>query len=387
MNLKKFGLISLIQMVFLLIVTSSQAYIGLCCAHCGGNMPLNLIGAGIPEPKEFRVKVSQMYMNMGSLRDGTSDINHTSLLGPPPMGKFLVVPTSMDMFMTMFGGAYSFTDNFAAMAMISYKRNHMDMQFGSIAQGMAANGEDGFSMFSEGIGDLKLVSKYRLYSDDHLAPTTQFSILAGLSVPTGSINEEFSRNPILAQNGTILPFKMQMGSGTVDPILGLTYQGSTDPFWYGTNVTYTGRWYDNSQGYQQGDEVKVDVYGMYQFHPKVVVQAQLNFHYEGRYSDEPDRGKIDGEGHVMGNPNNIFASPLFDPDNYGGTKLNVSAGVQFQPLPLHIMELVASKPVHQDLNGPQLQEDWRIMFSYYIEIPTKSSRRYVGDKPPTELGF
>jgi hypothetical protein len=385
MNLKKFGLISLIQMMFLLIVTSSQAYIGLCCAHCGGNMPLNLIGAGIPEPKEFRVKVSQMYMNMGSLRDGTTDIDTRSLLGMPNGNTFAVVPASMDMFMTMIGGAYSFTDNFAAMAMISYKRNHMEMQFNSGLTNMTGVG--GFSMFSEGIGDLKLVTKYRLYSDDHLAPTTQFSILAGLSVPTGNIDEAFTRNPVLVQNGRILPFKMQMGSGTVDPIIGLTYQGSTDPFWYGTNVTYTGRWYDNDEGYQQGDEVKVDVYGMYQFHPKVVVQAQLNFHYEGRYSDEPDAGKINGDGHVGFNPANAFLSPLFNPDNYGGTKLSVAAGIQFQPFPLHVMELLASKPVHQDLNGPQLQEDWRIMFSYYIEIPTKSSRRYVGDKPPSELGF
>jgi hypothetical protein len=322
---------------------------------------------------------------MGPLRDGTTDIDARSLLGMPNGTTFAVTPASMDMFMTMLGGAYSFTDNFAAMAMISYKRNHMEMQFNSMLT--AGTGVGGFSMFSEGIGDLKLVGKYRLYTDDHLAPTTQFSILAGLSVPTGNINESFSRNPVPGQNGTILPFKMQMGSGTVDPILGLNYQGSTDPFWYGTNITYTGRWYDNDENYQQGDEVKVDVYGMYQFHPKIVAQAQLNFHYEGHYSDEPDSGKIDGDGHAGFNPANAFLSPLFDPDNYGGTKLSVAAGIQFQPFPLHVMELIASKPVHQNLNGPQLQEDWRIMFSYYIEIPTKSSRRFIGNKPPAELGF
>jgi len=36
--------------LFVLITTTNAvAYIGLCCAHCGGNMPLNIMGGGIPE--------------------------------------------------------------------------------------------------------------------------------------------------------------------------------------------------------------------------------------------------------------------------------------------------------------------------------------------------
>ncbi|UCD12449.1 MAG: hypothetical protein JSU88_05035 [Nitrospinaceae bacterium] len=62
----------------------AQAYIGLCCAHCGGNMPLNIPGGGIPEPQEFRFKLIQMYMQMGPLRDGANDIDNIGdNLGPP----------------------------------------------------------------------------------------------------------------------------------------------------------------------------------------------------------------------------------------------------------------------------------------------------------------
>lgn len=374
-------------MLAVLLVTpwNAQAYIGLCCAHCGGNMPLNIVGGGIPEPKEFRFKISQMYMRMGPLRTGTRDITAQSILGMPPTGRFAAVPTSMDMFMTMFGGAYSFTDDFALVAMTSFRSNRMDMLFNSALQ--ASTNSIGFVMESAGIGDTKLLGKYRLYADDHLAPTQQFSALFGVSIPTGSINKRFTESPVPGQNGTILPFKMQMGSGTLDPMLGLTYQGSRDPFWYGANVLYTGRFYDNSQGYHQGDEVQVDLYTMYQFHPQSVVHLQLNGYYEGKYSDEPDSQKLAGDGHFMGNPNNAFLSPLFDPNNYGGTKLNVTAGIQFQPIPLHVIELTGSVPIHQNLRGPQLAEDYRIMISYYIEFPTKWSRRYKGAPAPKELGF
>jgi hypothetical protein len=57
----------------------AQAYIGLCCAHCGGNMPLNIPGGGVPETHEFRFKLSQMYMQMGPLRDGTDDLDNSDL--------------------------------------------------------------------------------------------------------------------------------------------------------------------------------------------------------------------------------------------------------------------------------------------------------------------
>ena len=373
--------------IFLLIfVPLSQAFIGLCCAHCGGNMPLNVLGGGVPETHEFRFKLSQMYMNMGPLRSGTSDIdNVTDILGAPGTLNnediFLVAPTEMRTYMTMGSMAYSFTDDFAAMMMVSYLRHDMDMQF------FTGTGNPDFTMSSDGISDLTLLGKYRLYTDDHLAPTNQLSMVFGLSMPTGSINKEFSRNPVAAQNGTILPFKMQTGSGTVDPIVGLTYQASTDPYWYGANVQLEAHVYDNDQGYHRGQEFRYDMYLMRQVSNRVVFQAQLNGKYEGSYSDEPFSGRVNGEGHRNFDPNQPFLSPLFDPHNYGGHQLGLSFGFQFQPIPLHIMELNATIPIYQDLSGPQLRQDYMIQFTYYLEVPTKKSRRYKGFQAPKELGF
>lgn len=331
-----------------------------------------------------------MFMEMGPLRDGTQDLDTTSLLGAPPNGTsvFVAVPREMRMYMTMFGLGYSFTDDFAMMLMTSYKRNDMDMVFNQpLSNNMLGNNPTlakGFTMHSEGLGDTRVLGKYRLYANDTLAPTQQLSVIGGLSFPTGNINKRFTRSPVTGQNGEILPYKMQMGSGSFDPILGATYQGSRDPFWYGFNALYFGRWHENDQGYEQGDEIKWDLYGMYQFHERALVQLQLNGHWEDSYNGLPGATEFNGNGLFM---NGAFASPLFDPNNYGFTKVNLSAGVQYQPIPLHIMELLASVPIHQDVIGPQLKEEWRIVFSYYIEIPTKKSRRYKGAEPPPELGF
>ena len=367
-----------LSFIMLSWVSVAQAYIGLCCAHCGGNMPLNIFGGGIPEPKEFRFKLSQMIMEMGPLRDGTDEISNDDLIGSANGTNFPALPTNMQMYMTMIGAAYSFSDDFAVMGMTSYIENTMRMNLN--------NGND-FTMTSGGVGDVTLLAKYRAYADDNLVPTNQVSVLFGLSLPSGSINKKFSNHTNDTFNGSLLPFKMQLGSGTVDPIIGLTYQGSRDPFWWGFNTQLEGHIYDNEQGYRRAQELRYDFYAMKQVHDKVVVHAQLNGWYEGKFSEEAYDVRVSGAGHNALNTANNLISPLFDPDNYGGHKLHFGLGVQFQPLPLHVMELTASVPIHQDLNGPQLQDNWMVQFTYYAEVPTKKSRRYKGFSPPKSLGF
>ncbi len=366
--------------VVLLWASLAQAYIGLCCAHCGGNMPLNLIGGGIPEPHEFRFKVSEMFMEMGPLRDGNNDILSTTIVGAPNGSTFPAVPRSMQQYMTMLGGAYSFSDDFFLMMMTQYTVNEMQME---VFSAVGTN----FTMTSSGIGDTTVLGKYRLYANDNLLPTKQLSVMFGLSVPTGDIHKKFTNNTVANQNGTLLPYKMQLGSGTVDPIVGLTYQGSRDPFWWGFNTQLETHVYDNEQGYHRGQELRYDLYAMKQVHDNWVVHTQLNGWYEGQFSREPYEGRVNGEGHNSFNPNSGFLSPLFDPQNYGGHKLALGIGLQYQPAPLQVMELTATLPIYQDLNGPQLRDNWMLQFSYYLEVPTKKSRRYLGFKPPKELGF
>jgi len=372
-----FRFISSAILLILISAGNAAAYVGLCCAHCGGNMPLNIPGGGIPETHEYRFKVSRMYMHMDGLRDGT-DEKKTSDYGPATTGgNFRGVPESMESHMTMFGGAYSFTDNFAAMMMSGVVSKEMYMN--------TTNG--GYSMHSKGLTDTKLMGKYRLYSDDNLAPKYQLSTIVGVAAPTGRISMKNTRHPMGGMRGKLLPFGMQNGSGTWDPILGLTYQKIADPFWYGANFMTTQRWGTNDQDYTKGDEYDFDLYLMKQFNEKALAHVQLNGKAWGDYSNEPKQGKDSGDCHAMLNPANDWMTPLCDPTNYGGVNLHATIGVQFQPVPLQIAELNLSLPLYQNLKGPQMQSDYMLRLTYYWEVPTKKSRRYKGFNAPKQLGF
>jgi hypothetical protein len=92
---------------------------------------------------------------------------------------------------------------------------------------------------------------------------------------------------------------------------------------------------------------------------------------------------------MQGNPNSPLTTPLWDPNNYGGNNLFTTLGVQWQPAPLHILNLQVGLPLYRNINGPQLERDWRVSFTWYIEFPTKDSVRYAGpasDNSST-LGF
>jgi len=372
----------------------AHAYVGLCCGKCGGNMPMNIPGGGVPETHEFRFKVQPMFMRMQGLRSGASNVDGASLLGMPvmmgkPTGKFMAVPENMNMSMLNLAAGYSFTDDFFAGVMAMYQDNRMDMRFNKMMAGMTKRA--GYTMKSRGLADTMLMTKYRLYADDPLIPTREVSLFAGASLPTGSISERNTTHPLAVRRQELLPYGMQLGSGTVDPMLGLLYQGSSSPWWWGVDATWTGRLYDNARNYRLGDVWKVDAYVMNQLRYDFLWQAQLNFEQKGRIRGEADEAASGFSGRAThGNPNSPYMTPLWDPRNYGGTKLSLTLGVQWQPAPLHILDLSVRLPLYQRLNGVQLKDRFGVMFTWYVELPTKNSIRNL--RHPTgpvdeELGF
>jgi hypothetical protein len=383
----------IIIFLILSIPLSAWAYIGLCCGKCGGNMPMNIPGGGIAETYEFRFKLSPEFMRMDGLRDGTDSVDSGSLLGMPvvggqPTGKFMAAPTDMDMYMTNLSIGYSFNDKLFAGVMFMWMKNDMDMIFNNTMRSLT--GKNGFTMKTDGMGDTMLMSKYELYANDPLIPTSEASLFLGLSLPTGSINEKNSEHPLAVRKGELVPYGMQLGSGTFDPTIGALYEGSSSPYWYGIDAFYTARLYDNSRDYRLGDDFRCDLWGMYQFRYNLLAQLQLNGRSWGKIDGMMDQSATGASGRVIqGDPTSPFATPLWDPDNYGGNQVSVTAGFQWQPFPMHIVDLQVGVPVYRDLNGPQLEEDYRVMFTWYIELPTRASVRYTGQdrSKKSKLGF
>ncbi|NIR60538.1 MAG: hypothetical protein GWO02_14015, partial [Gammaproteobacteria bacterium] len=81
-----------------------------------------------------------------------------------------------------------------------------------------------------------LMTKYRLFADDPLIPARQVSLPLGLSLPTGSIDERNEDHPVAARQDELQPYGMPLGSGTYDPVVGILYQGSRSPLWWGANL-------------------------------------------------------------------------------------------------------------------------------------------------------
>ena len=78
---------------------------------------------------------------------------------------------------------------------------------------------------------------------------------------------------------------------------------------------------------------------------------------------------------MNGMTNMAFMSNLYDPDNYGGSTVDLSAGVQWQPFHNHILNAQFSFPLYQNLHGTQLEKDFTASVTYYLEIPLSKSRR------------
>jgi len=386
--MKKIQLVCLMLALFVLsLPQQAEAYMGICCGKCGGNMPMNIAGGGVPETHEFRFKINPEFMHMQGLRSGVSSVDGASLLGMPAAGKYMAVQERMDMSMLNLSAGYSFSERFFAGVMGMYSKKDMDMRFNSVMQTMT--GQAGFTMKSQGMADTMLMTKYLLWADDVLIPSSQVSLFAGLSLPTGSITKRNSEHPLAMRKRELLPYGMQLGTGTYDPTLGLLYQGSSSPVWWGLNGMYTARLHNNSEGYRHGNRGKVDAYLMYQPRVDTVLEFQLNGQWDGHLKGQANEALSGASGHaVQGNAASPFMTPLWDTRNYGGTQLFATTGVQWQPMPFNIINLQVSLPLYRRLNGVQMETDWRVSLTWYVELPTgKSVRSQKLGHGPSHLGF
>jgi len=381
-----------VMLLLLFYSPAAYAYVGLCCGKCGGNMPMNVPGGGIPETHELRVKLQPISMHMSGLRTGNSDTNIGSVLGMPvkggkPTGKFMAAPESMDMQMLNLAVGYSFTDDFFAGIMAMYTDNRMPMRFSS--KMAKTTGQAGFTMKSKGIGDTMLMAKYRLYADDGFIPSSQISLFGGLSMPTGSIDALNSTHPLVMRQKELLPYAMQLGSGTWDPEFGLLYQHSTSPWWWGVDGRYTARFGHNKRNYRLGNRTRVDGYLMYQPHYAWVLYGELNGDWSGRIHGEMDAAVSGASGHAtQGVASSPYMTPLWDPANTGKSQLFTTVGLQWQPVPLQIVDVGLQLPLWQRENGLQLKDKWRISLTWYIEFPTAGSVRALDHTPAdAALGF
>jgi len=202
--------------------------------------PLGVTGDMGPKQGVFMLSLQYMHMRMDGNRDGTDDVSTVDVLA-----QFPVAPLSMDVDMLMAGAMYGITDDISVMAMMPYVWKSMDhvTRMGT-----------GFTTESEGFGDFRVIGGYDVYKTErHTVKLT-----SGLSIPTGSTDE---RDDTPAGADQVLPYPMQIGSGTFDLLPGITYNGRTDDWSWGGQFATVVRLGENDEDYTLGNTYTASVWG------------------------------------------------------------------------------------------------------------------------------
>lgn len=219
-----------------------------------------------------------------------------------------------------------------------------------------------FTTTSEGLGDVKLEAHYTLFGD--IAARHRLVLDAALSFPTGSIDEEDLHPPppdglpLPLPDGQAparrkLPYSMQLGSGTLDLLPGLTYHGQLENWAFLLQAAGTVRLGENANDYSLGNRFRFTAQAARKITDWLSLFAGI---------DEQVWGNVDGvdaEIEAQANEN-----PAARADRQGGERIDLLFGLGLYvpegALKGHRLEIEAGLPLSQSLDGPQLETDWRL---------------------------
>jgi hypothetical protein len=254
---------------------------------------------------------------------------------------FMVAPLRMDMQMYMLSLMYAPTQRITAMLMVPWHVRSMDH--------VARNGTR-FTTRSEGWGDVMVAALVRLLD----RPNHEVLLKSGFTIPTGTI----SAKDDTPMGRVRLPYPMQIGSGTWDPILGFTYLGQSagDGVWvWGAHLEGRFRTGRNRKGWALGDLVDSSLWVA----RELTRWASASFRLQGR-----SWGDIHGRDPDL----NPLMVPTADPHRRSGRRIDALVGVnlfaQEGPLGGNRISLEGGVPVYQWLDGPQLETDYRVSASW-----------------------
>lgn len=304
--------------------------------------PIGVMGEHVHKQGEVMFSYRFSRMHMDGNRDGTNDVSSAQVLS-----NYIVTPLDMRMEMHMFGAMYAPSDDWTLMAMAPYINKSMNHQ---TRMGMR------FSTEAEGFGDVKLSGLYSLYESgvdkDVHRIRHQWLLGMGASLPTGSIDE---RGNTPAGANQKLPYPMQLGSGTVDPLLGLTYTSRYDMWSWGAQANTTLRFGKNNEGYRLGNE-----YGLTSWVARNLNEyASVSFRLDGK-----SWGNIHGQDNEL----NPMMIPTARADLRGGERVDALVGLNLYQnkgvLAGHRLAAEFGAPVYQRLDGPQLETDYRFTLGW-----------------------
>ena len=308
--------------------------------------PIGVMGDHSHKPGEWMFSYRYGFMKMDGNRDGTEDVTSAEVLAD-----FMVAPMDMTMQMHMFGLMYGATDRLTLMGMGSYVSKSMNH---------VTRMDKRFEVETRGFGDAKLLGLFTVHDsggagDSHRL-RDKVHLNLGVSFPTGDTDK---RDETPAGENQKLPYPMQLGSGTYDPIFAVTWVRKYSDWSMGLQSDCVLRFWENDENYRLGNE-----YGATAWIAKSLNEyASLSLRVHGKIRDE-----IEGRDEEL-NPSMV---PTARPDLSSRKSVRGFAGFNlYKPkgtLSGNRLAVEVGLPLYQDLDGPQLKSGYSFTIGWQFSI-------------------
>ena len=322
-------------------------------------MRLNIRDESLSEDgfrERWSVEYSYRQLRIDGYQMGNNSVGLMDILFTPGEVRtdrnFPVVPTKSTQEVHSFDVGYRVNDKLKLSLSVPLVRQDTD----HISSVM---GFDAFNVASSGIGDISLLSTWYVPISDSSA--WQFS--GGISVPTGSI-DEMGDTP-RAGVGTIeqLPFTKQLGTGTWDLPLSLSYLQNHGPWDFGTQLTARIHLGKNDRDYHLGNRYGINIWAQYFtqsfFHPGVKLAWQHIDAIDGTDVDLLMTGQFP------------FSNAISNPSFFGGNNINFSLLMKVCNAETNCKkyaDLEFTKPVYRNMTGIQPKEDYQFSISFGLKF-------------------
>ena len=335
--------------------------------------PIGVMGDHYHNKGEWMFSIRHMVMNMRDNLKGSAKLSDEQIIEMPnPYAmdgmstKLSVVPKDMDMKMTMLGVMYAPSDRITLMSMVMFEDKEMTLttyegqmpmsmsndnamdQMGMPA--MATRSAVGvFTTDSSDLSSISLSALIRLSANEK----TRWHAQIGLATSLGdNQNQDEVLTPMGMRKQMILPYGMQSGDDSTSLITAITGVRTNNKWVYGGQIRRDTVLSDKE--WQFGDQTMVNAWGQRSLNDNVALSLRLSY---------SDQGSIDGR-------NAMIMAPVqtANPKNYGGSVLSMSLGLNlaFQLFPGETdrVGFELTKPINEDLNGPQMGNNWVFNFGY-----------------------
>jgi hypothetical protein len=319
-----------------------------------------MFGHTLPAKGRFMIGYRNEFSRQaGGLRNGTIRVSDSTIVAQacPGTDGCRFVPSYMNMKMHMLDIMYAPVDGLTLMLMPQFMDMDMNLRDleGRPPSVLETHEHSGISGHTTGgLGDTVLAGLVSLYQ----GPVHRLHLGLGLSIPTGSVDEELRRT--FRNDGGLIHFHMQLGSGTWDLLPSLTYSGMSQQWYWGAQLTGTTRQEDhNASGYRLGDVLQTSAWSGYR------VNDWFSASVRGIFTDkDPIHGDF--------TKYNAKSGPMDFPQNQGGEYWDLAVGMAFT-VPSgrfagNSLNLEWQQPLRDDVNGFQRERDGTLAASWTISF-------------------